>query len=99
MKKYELLTVRDVQLNLSQKFKLKRLELGLKQQTLAERADLSLRSLQRFESEGSISFESLLKISQVLGVLEEFNQLIPPSGPSSIADLEAPVKKAKRGYK
>jgi transcriptional regulator with XRE-family HTH domain len=42
---------------------------------LAERSGVSLGSLKRFEQNGQISFENLLKLAQILGQLEAFEHL------------------------
>lgn len=47
----------------------------LTQAQLSSRAGVSLASLKRFEQTGEISFVSLLKLSAVLDVTEEFDHL------------------------
>ncbi len=58
---------------LRDKFKEKRLLLKLTQDGLSKRSGVSLGSLKRFESSGSISLESLLKISLVLECIDDFD--------------------------
>ena len=53
-------------------YKQKRLELDFTQEGLAKQSSVSLGSLKRFEATGQISLESLLKLSLVLGCLEDF---------------------------
>jgi len=65
----------DVLLELAQKAKKLRKGKKMSQADLAKRANLSLGSLKRFEQTGQISLESLLKISFILGRLEEFDSL------------------------
>ena len=48
---------------------------GWTQVQLAERADVSLGSLRRFETTGKVSLESLTKLADVLGRLGEFDGL------------------------
>lgn len=55
-----------------------RKELGWTQQVLAERSGVSYGSIKRFERFGKISFESLLKIAEVLGRMEDFEKLLLP---------------------
>lgn len=55
-----------------------RKELGWTQQLLAERSGVSYGSIKRFERFGKISFESLLKIAEVLGRMEDFEKLLLP---------------------
>jgi len=64
-----------VLLELAQKAKKLRKGKKMSQADLAKRANLSLGSLKRFEQTGQISLESLLKISFILGRLEEFDSL------------------------
>jgi transcriptional regulator with XRE-family HTH domain len=65
----------DVLLELAQKAKKLRKSKKMSQVDLSKRANLSLGSLKRFEQTGQISLESLLKISFILGRLEEFELL------------------------
>ncbi len=60
---------------LKSKYKQQRLALNLTQRGLSARSGVSLGSIKRFESSGKISLESLLKISLVVGCLEDFNHL------------------------
>ncbi|MEA1878362.1 MAG: helix-turn-helix transcriptional regulator [Bacteroidota bacterium] len=62
---------------------------GLKwtQQDLAEKSDVSYGSIKRFERFGKISFESLLKIAEVLNRLEEFESLLLPKDDERLKDL------------
>ena len=60
---------------LKTKFKQRRKALGYTQPELAERSDVSLGSLKRFERTGQISLESLLKLAFVLECLEGFGKL------------------------
>jgi len=54
------------------KFKLRRKEFGITQKDLAMRSLVSYASIRRFESTGEISLHSLLSISSVIGLLEDF---------------------------
>ena len=99
MNMFELTTPEEMSRTLAEKVKQKRLSLGLKQKTLAEKAGVSLPSLRRFETKGLISLSSLLKISLVLGCLSEFNTLFELDEINSLKDLEKGEKKKKRGHK
>ena len=68
----------DVKLELSQKLKKLRKSKGYTQQELADRSDVSLGSLKRFEQTGEISLHHLLSLALILGVLEDFDQLFIP---------------------
>lgn len=45
---------------------------------LAKRSGVSLSSIKRFESTGQIPLESLLKLSQVLNHLDDFDKILNP---------------------
>lgn len=62
----------DVQRRLAERFKLCRLARNLTQLGLARRAGVSLGSLKRFEQQGLIALDSLLRIALVLGCLDDF---------------------------
>ncbi len=53
----------------------RRKEMKLSQKKLATRSGVSYASIRRFESCGEISFNSLLKIADVLNCLNDFTQL------------------------
>ncbi len=73
---------------LAERLKGLRLTLNLSQKTLAERSGVSYGVLKRFEQTGKISLDSLLKLSLVLGALENFDHLfIQNTKPSSLNDL------------
>ena len=65
----------DILLETSRNHKILRKQLKLSQTLLAEKAGVSLGSIKRFERTGQISFESLLKLSHILGRLSEFEKI------------------------
>ena len=71
----ELKTPRDVQRELAGRFKARRLGLNLTQEGLATRSGVSWSSLKRFERNGLIAFDSLLKLALVLNCLGDFEQV------------------------
>ena len=81
------------------KYKQKRLSMDLTQSGLSTRSGVSLGSVKRFESNGKISLESLLKISLVLECLDDFDNIanIKEKKIDSIKRLlsikEMPIKK------
>ena len=81
----------------------RRINLGLTQDGLATRADVALPTLRRFEQQGLISLEGLLKILVVVGGLDEIVKALEPETPefSSIDDvLKDDVKpKRKKGWR
>ncbi len=56
-----------------------RKELDWTQLDLVEKSGVSYGSIKRFERFGKISFESLLKIAEALGRLDEFEALFIPN--------------------
>ena len=68
-------TVSSLKTDLKTRFQLRRKEARLSREALASRSGVSYGSIRRFESTGEISLNSLLKISQAIGLLEEFNAL------------------------
>ncbi|MDA3931872.1 MAG: helix-turn-helix transcriptional regulator [Tenericutes bacterium] len=69
------ITEKTVKSNISQRFKKRRKEFGLSQKELSKQSGVSYGSIRRFETSGEISLQSLLKISSVIGLLEELNDL------------------------
>lgn len=57
------------------------------QSELAERSGVSFGSIKRFERTGQISYESLLKIAEVLGRLEAFEAVFEPNDTNKVSDL------------
>lgn len=77
----------------------KRLSFNLTQQSLAERADVSLSVLKKFERTGKISLESMLKLALVLESLNDFAEVFKKKTPESFLTLEKLLqqKNRKRG--
>lgn len=66
----------DILASTAQKVATLRKELNWTQLDLAEKSGISYGSIKRFERFGQISFESLLKIVEVLSRLAEFETLL-----------------------
>lgn len=64
-----------------------RKELKWTQQDLADRSGVSYGSIKRFERFGKISFESLLKIAEVLDRLTDFEDLLLPNNNQQLKKL------------
>jgi transcriptional regulator with XRE-family HTH domain len=77
----------DIQLTIRDRFRLRRKEQKVSQQTLAERADVSLGSLKRFEASGEISLTSLIKLAFALGYESDFDSLLAQRHYQSIEDV------------
>ncbi len=65
-------TISKAQEKIVRNTRLQRLELQLTQHGLAERSNVPLSTLRKFEQKGVISLESFLKLQMVLGGLESF---------------------------
>ncbi len=78
-------TVQEVQAGIAGRFKARRLALNLTQRELASRSGVTWSSLRRFEREGLIALDSLLKLALVLECLDDFDKLAVESQPISIA--------------
>src|SRR5688572_2642661 len=59
-----------------------------KRDTLAKRSGVSVASIKRFETSGHISLDNLLKVALALGCLVQFERLMEPPAPGSIAELD-----------
>ncbi len=68
------------------KLRILRKNAKMSQAELAQRSGVSLGSLKRFENTGSISFEALLKLSNILGKLKDFENILEPD--ENINDIE-----------
>jgi len=72
-------TVQEVQTGIAARFKARRLAMNLTQRELAARSGVTWASLKRFERQGLIALESLLKLAVVLECLDDFDALAAES--------------------
>lgn len=86
----------EVAMQLAARAKAKRLALNFSQETLAERAGVSLGTLKKFERTGKISLESLLKIALVLEALDAFDHTFLPRKPETYLTLDELLKDQPR---
>lgn len=84
----EVITPQSMAQKLAEKEKTSRKQMKLTQKELSERSGVSYASVRRFEISGEISLFSLLKIANVLGVLEDFNALFTRKAITSLKDLD-----------
>ena len=96
MNEFSLKTPEDVSRLLAARLKELRLARGWKQATLAQRSGVSLASLRRFEESGRMSLESLLALAFALNRLDDFEALFQAPRASSLAELEAGVRRPSR---
>lgn len=81
-------SVSSLKTDLKIRFQLRRKEAQLSREELASRSGVSYGSIRRFESTGEISLGSLLKISQAIGLLDEFNALFKQPIIKNLKDLK-----------
>lgn len=84
----EVITPQSMAQKLAEKEKTSRKQMKLTQKELSVRSGVSYASVRRFENSGEISLFSLLKIANVLGVLEDFNSLFTRKAITSLKDFD-----------
>lgn len=98
-----LITSAKAQKKVAQNIKALRLQKGLTQVGLSNRAGVSVSSLRKFERTGVISLESFFKLAMTLGCLEKLVEATQPldSNFSSIDDVLSVKedKNPKRGWR
>ena len=80
-------TPSELAAELSARVRTRRKELGLSQERLAQKAQVSLGSLKRFESKHEISLQSLIKLAIALNAEDDFNELFARRQYRSIQDI------------
>lgn len=88
--------VRD---RIAERFKARRLAMNLPQQELARRSGVPLSTLKRFEREGLISLDALLRLATVLDCLDDFERLAAepvPTGTAVSLDALLEARKPRR---
>ena len=74
-----------------------RLDRNLTQAQLAVEAGISKRTVERLEAgSGVTQLDAFIRISRVLGLLENFELMIPAAAPSPIAQLKLGGRKRRR---
>ena len=84
----EVITPQSMAQKLAEKENTSRKQMKLTQKELSVRSGVSYASVRRFENSGEISLFSLLKIANVLGVLEDFNALFTRKAITSLKDFD-----------
>ena len=74
----------------------RRLELELSQAQLAEQAGVAKRSVERIEAGISTQTSTLLRVLRILGVLENFVESIPDTGPRPLELLKLKGRERRR---
>jgi len=70
-----IITEQSMKRDIVKRFKQRRKEFGITQKELATRSGVSYASIRRFETSGEISLSALLRLSAVIGLLEDFKEL------------------------
>lgn len=76
-----------------------RLAEGLAQESLAQRAGISVGTLHNLESGRSVQLSSLLRVLRVVGNFAALNDLVPETGPGPLLQLELSRLAAKGARK
>ena len=79
----------DVRARLAERVRVLRLARDWTQSTLAERAGVSLPTVQRYEQHGRATLDVFLRLCHALGRLADFEDVLRPPAASSLAELEA----------
>lgn len=87
---------KDIVLEVAQRVRKRRKELGFTQAQVAERAGMSLASYKRFEQKGLIAFQSLVAVSFVFRCSNDFDELFAKRGYRSIDEVIAERKAQRR---
>ncbi len=91
-------SVPDIKLELASKIKRLRLDNEWTRAELARRSGVNINTLTRFERTGEISLSRFLQLSQILGRLGEFENLLNPAPYKTMAQaLKAQRPKRQRG--
>lgn len=89
----------DVRDRIAARFKARRLAMNLPQQELTRRSGVPLSTLKRFEREGMISLDALLRLATVLVCLDDFERLAAeplPTGAAVSLDALLEARKPRR---
>jgi len=84
---FALATANEILLTVGQRLRLQRLAQGLAQRELAQMAGLSLGTLRKLESSGQCTLETVVRVVQSLGLVDELEHLFVLKRPS-IAQME-----------
>lgn len=87
----------DIQNELRERFRSRRLKLNLTQEGLARRSGVALASLRRFERTGLIALDSLLALALVLDCLGDFEKVAAEDERSLVGQPLDAVLAQKRG--
>ncbi|MDD4737397.1 MAG: helix-turn-helix domain-containing protein [Kiritimatiellae bacterium] len=96
MKIESLLTEEAVLTELGGRLARRRIELGLAQAALAEKAGVSKRTVERMEAGATAQTATLIRILRALELLERMETLVPDTGPRPMDLLKLKGKERQR---
>lgn len=74
----------------------RRIEHNWSREELSRRSGVTIASIRRFETTSEISLTRFLKLCFTLHALVDFQNLLKPSPPTTIAQIESQLKQKKR---
>lgn len=74
----------------------RRLDLGMTQADVAEKAGLGKRTVERIEAGGDTQMSTVVRLLRVLGLTEGLERLVPEAGPGPMELLKMKGKERKR---
>jgi transcriptional regulator with XRE-family HTH domain len=80
---------------LGTRLKQQRASLNMDQKTLAYESGVPLRTLSRLENGHGVSFEAVIKIMRVLGLLDRLDLMVPEIGLSPVQIAKSKVRKPR----
>lgn len=89
-----LISLTKTQQKLAENIRLRRLNMDLTQEGLAERSGVPLPTLRKFEQKGQISLESFLKLMMVLGGTEDLIKATQPQ-PKEFTSIDEVLNASK----
>ncbi len=91
-----LLTDAAILAELGDRIARRRIDLQLTQADLASQAGVSKRTVERVESGASAQMSSIIRIFRVLGLLQNFEHILPQTGPGPMELLRGKGKTRQR---
>jgi transcriptional regulator with XRE-family HTH domain len=92
---FSLQTTEEILRQIAQRLRAQRLAQELTQQRLAQMAGLSLGAVRKLESDGQSSLETLIRVTQALGLVAELEPIFAQK-PESIAAMQRAAKAQQR---
>lgn len=94
--KIDQLAPRAILTELGQRIRRERLNLDITRKDLAQRAGISVKTIQKIEGGENSSMQSWLALFRALGILERFDALLPDVGPSPVQLARSRGKERQR---